>query len=462
MKKRDIFWLNRVLLIVIFGIIFVCVSLYNIIQFNNSYIQEERNELEIYKKQVEWVIEPLLKNNDLTSLKKYAQDFSDDKEFAFRIFDSEKNIIISSKETNTHNIQKNDNRMLKIQYNIWDLYIDSFKDKTLEKVDELNINGKKYYLEISLSEEFVISSIIRAQKNILIFFCICLTILFIGLIHIFHTIRTSFNSLEDSVMKIAEGDLDTEIALPKLNLLSELTVSIKKMTLKLKSQILRMVKLEKYRSDFITNVSHEIKTPITAINSAVELIESSNDISELNQECFNIIKTQTSSINRLVGDILELSEIDLEKTKEKTSFTTINLNRIIKECIDSQNITNQNIKFNTDKEYSINGNEELVKTAVLNLLTNAIKYSCSDRIDINLYKKENIILEITDYGIGIPKEHIPRIFERFYRVDKSRSRKNGGTGLGLAIVKNIVELHDWEIEVESEPDKGTTFRITII
>ena len=100
--------------------------------------------------------------------------------------------------------------------------------------------------------------------------------------------------------------------------------------------------------------------------------------------------------------------------------------------------------------------------AISNLLSNAIKYSKSDDIDIILSKNENItIIEVKDYGIGIEEKHLPRIFERFYRIDKSRSRRKGGTGLGLSIVKNIVEFHNWKIEVQSEIGKGTNFKIII-
>lgn len=459
MKKRDLFWLNRVLIILIAGLIFIGISIFNIVQFNNSYIQEEKNELEIYGKQVEYNVSSLLKNNNIKELKNYATLFKNDKGFSFRLFDNNKKLIISTSD-DKKNIKTNDIRIGKKKFDIWDLYIESFSNKNLEKINEIKINNQNYYLEVSISQEFVISSIIKAQEKIIVIFIFGILCLILALIHIFYSIRKSFNSLEDSVIKIAKGNLDSEIKLPKSSLLSELSTAIMCMTNKLKNQITRLTQLEEYRKEFVSNITHEIKTPITAINSAVELIEENTKTNEMQNECFEIIKTQTNSINNLVNDILTLSEIDLEKTNENKDFRVFNLNNAIKEAIDNTAI-GIDIKFNSNKDIEIFGVENLVITAISNLLSNALKYSNSDKIEVNLIQDKNIIIEVKDYGIGISKEHLPRIFERFYRVDKIRSRKNGGTGLGLAIVKHIIELHNWNIVVESEINKGTNFKIII-
>lgn len=459
MKKRDLFWLNRVLVILVTGLLLISISIFNIVQFNNSYIQEEKKELDIFTKQIQWVVIPLLKNKDFSSLKKYANDFKNNSEFSFRIFDKHKNLIISSTDSKRE-IKTNDVRISKKKFDIWDLYIESFENKSLEKISEFNINNKIYYLELSLSQEFVISSIIKAQKNIIIIFIIGMFCLILALIHIFYSIRNSFNSLEDSVIKIARGEFDTKILKPKSSLLNELSSAIIRMTNRLKNQIERLTQLEKYRSEFVSNITHEIKTPITAINSAVELIEENSETNNLQQECFEIIKTQTSTINNLVSDMLALSEIDLEKTNEHKNFAKFNLNNAVQQAISNVAI-GIDIKFNSNNDIEIIGVENLVIAAISNLVSNAIRYSGCNNIEVNLIQDKNIIIEVKDYGRGIEQEHLPRIFERFYRVDKTRSRKNGGTGLGLAIVKHVVELHNWKIEVESEINKGTTFKIII-
>ncbi len=433
MKKRDLFWLKRVLIILFVGLIFVWISLHNITQFNQSYIQEEKHEMEVFKKQIEWVATPLLRKSDIKTLEKYALDFWDDKEFAFKIFDSNKNLLVSS-----------DNEISTEQY--------------LQKQYEINIDGKPYYIEVDLSQESVMNAIVKAQNKIMILFGLGILCLILGLIQIFYSVRKSFNTLEDSVIQIARGDFDVSIELPKNGLLNELSLAIMRMTNRLKNQITRLTQLEEYRKDFVSNMSHEIKTPITAINSAVELIEGNGETTDIQKECFDIIKSQTYSINRLVGDILTLSEIDLEKTNEHKNFKVFNLNSAINQAISVQP---KAIVFSNSENIDVIGNEELVITMISNLLSNAIKYSGSDKIEVNLTNDKNIIIEVKDYGVGIPAEHLPRIFERFYRVDKTRSRQSGGTGLGLAIVKHIAELHNWKIEVESKVGVGTSFRIII-
>ncbi len=443
MKKRDLFWLKRVLIILFVGFIFVWISFHNIAQFNQSYIQEEKHEMDVLKKQIEWVAVPLLRKSDIKTLEKYALDFWDDKEFAFKIFDSNKNLLVSS-----------DNKINISQY--------------LQKQYEINIDGKHYYIEVDLSQESVMNAIVKAQNKIMILFGLGIFCLILGLIQTFYSVRKSFNALEDSVIQIARGDFDVNIELPKNGLLNELSLAIMRMTNRLKNQITRLTQLEEYRKEFVSNMSHEIKTPITAINSAVELIEENSETTDIQKECFDIIKSQTYSINRLVSDILTLSEIDLEKTNEHKNFKVFNLNNAINQAISVQP---KAIIFNQSENIDILGNEELVITMISNLLSNAIKYSGSDKIEVNLISESSsmvhfnasfsTIIEVKDYGVGIPAEHLPRIFERFYRVDKTRSRQSGGTGLGLAIVKHIAELHNWKIEVESEAGVGTNFRIVI-
>ena len=234
------------------------------------------------------------------------------------------------------------------------------------------------------------------------------------------------------------------------------------MVQRLKNQIARLKQLEQYKSEFLQNITHEIKTPVTAINSAIELIETRDTIDETDRECFDIIQFQTKAIDKLVNDILCLSEIEVAKTDEVNNFEEINLNSLVKKVIDEFNYADVKMNFIQNESINFNGDKNLLSTAVSNLISNAIKYSKTEVIDIILSKHDGRIeFVVKDYGIGIKKEHIEHIFERFYRADKTRSRKLGGTGLGLAIVKNIVELHGGTITVESEIGKGASFIINL-
>ncbi len=460
MKKRDKFWLDRIIWIFLVIILFIAVSFYNIIELNGSYLTEEKAEVNIFKKQIEWAITPILKKQNIIELQKYCDDFKDDREFAFRIFDKNKNLLASSSKNRSLEIADDDSILSKTKHSLWDLYKHSFKDNSLEQTTELNIDNSKYYIEISISEEFVIKSLINAQKNIIILFGICLILLTLFICHIFLSIKKSFNSLEDSVIQISNGRLDTEIEIPKNGLLHELALAIVKMTNKLKIQIKRLSKLEQYKTEFIQNITHEIKTPITAINSAIELIEIKNEAVGINKECLDIINFQTNSINKLAEDILALSEIDLKKTEEIKTLAPVNLTKIAQQAIKYHLGLNCKINLIKTEDITTDANADLLLMAISNLLSNAVKYSKSDKIDVIISKEKNTAtIEIKDYGIGIKKEHLPHIFERFYTIDKSRSKEKGGSGLGLSIVKNIIELHNWNITVESKLNKGTSFKI---
>jgi len=239
-------------------------------------------------------------------------------------------------------------------------------------------------------------------------------LLILSVIHIFAALRNSFNKLEDSVISISEGRLDTKIQIPKNGLLEELALSIVSMTQKLKMQIERLSKLEHYKTEFIQNITHEIKTPITAVNSAAGLLQSEKNLSETGRECLEIINFQTNAINKLVNDILELGRIDLKKTEEIKTFQTVNLTEAVQEAADCQGIHSCKINIIKNNDVFIKADRELLITAVSNLLSNALKYSKSSIIDFII---SNNAAEIKDYGIGIEEKHLPRIFERFYRAD---------------------------------------------
>lgn len=460
MKKREFFWLSKLLLALIIILFFSFIALNNIFQFNTSYMQEEKEELQIFKRQIEWAIIPFLKNKDYKTLQKYCNDFKNE-DITFRIFDNNKKLIATSKLNKTGDMIPEDSKILRNRTTKWKIYRHSIKNKMIGLIYKININNG-YYLELTVSEADVIKSIQKGQISIIILFVICVGLLvFVGLETIY-SLGKSFNLLNDNVNKIASGEIDTNIEVHHEPLLQELTISIKKMISRLKMQIIRLGQLEHYKSEFLQNITHEIKTPLTAINSAIELIENQKEfVTDKNKECLDIIHFQVEIINKLVNDILMLSEIEVAKTEEQKNFKPVNLNNLITKLMDNFNFFN-NINLIATQNVEILANEDLLSTAISNLLTNATKYSGSKTIDIILSKNEtSVILQVKDYGIGIETQHLKHLFERFYRVDKSRSRQKGGTGLGLAIAKNIIELHNGTIYAESEVNKGTVFTIEL-
>lgn len=229
--------------------------------------------------------------------------------------------------------------------------------------------------------------------------------------------------------------------------------------------ITQLKSLEQMRKDFVANVSHELKTPITSIKGFTEtLIDGAKNEPQTLDMFLDIILKESNRIQVLVSELLELSKIEQANHFE---MTKVNLPQKVFNSIEVVHplAEKKNIKFNLDfeKDLFVLAEPSKLKQVVINLLSNAINYSYENaNINVKVYKKNrNCILEITDEGIGIAPEEQMRIFERFYRVDKARSRDSGGTGLGLAIVKHIIEVFKGEIEVESELGVGTTFRVIL-
>lgn len=230
----------------------------------------------------------------------------------------------------------------------------------------------------------------------------------------------------------------------------------------LRTQHADILSAAKARQDFTANVSHELKTPLTAISGYAELLEGGMAGEEQQKHFYQEIKKNSDRLLALINDIIRLSELDHKG--QKLEFEEVDLDETVAECMDelSVNARQRNISLSFERKYSrIRGNKDMLKELVENLVQNAIRYNNpGGKVKVSIKEKNGrIVLVVKDNGIGIPALEQERIFERFYRVDKSRSKATGGTGLGLAIVKHIVEIHDAKIELDSAPGVGTTISI---
>lgn len=222
--------------------------------------------------------------------------------------------------------------------------------------------------------------------------------------------------------------------------------------------------LDKQKKQFTANVSHELKTPLTSIAGYAELIETGMAKPEDIKPFAGVIRKQALRLVSLSEDIIQLSQLE-ESDDEDMSFESVNLYEIAQRCVEALNINaiNKCVTLNlTGEECYIRGKAQLVEELVYNLCDNAIRYNKENgsvTVTVNPLEK-GASVSVKDTGIGIPKKYQERIFERFFRVDKSRSKATGGTGLGLAIVKHITQLHDAKLEISSEEGKGTEIIVT--
>lgn len=226
-------------------------------------------------------------------------------------------------------------------------------------------------------------------------------------------------------------------------------------------------RLERMRSEFVANVSHELKTPIAAVKGFSEtLLAGAVKDEETAMSFLQIIYDESERLNRLIGDILELSKIESRRTA--LMLTPVELNEFLKHTIQILEVSAQKknitVNFDLKEELYIEGDEDRLRQIFVNLLSNAINYTPEGgQVTISLQESQAdiVAVSITDTGVGIPEKDLPRIFERFYRVDKARSRNSGGTGLGLSIVKHLVDMHKGQISVSSTVGKGSTFVVEL-
>jgi len=234
------------------------------------------------------------------------------------------------------------------------------------------------------------------------------------------------------------------------------------------SDLTEIRRLETMRRDFVANVSHELKTPVTSIKGFVEtLIEQPPDNPAEVERFLEIINRQTDRLENIISDLLALSRLEEDNRTGHLEMVELSINqlldRVVRDLVSRDPESASRLKLDCSGELRVKINAPLLEQAIGNLIDNAIKYSPVDSsVRVFCTKEETgISVSVEDRGPGIQAEHLPRIFERFYRVDKARSRRMGGTGLGLAIVKHITQIHGGQATVTSTPGVGSTFKLTL-
>ena len=231
--------------------------------------------------------------------------------------------------------------------------------------------------------------------------------------------------------------------------------------------ITELKKLDQIRREFVANVSHELRTPLSILRGYIEvLLDEPETPSEELARILSIMERHSKRLQRLVDDLLSLAQLESSQATLELSDVRVDelFNNLIRDW--KEKLAAKNLKVIVDltpKAFTLHADGTRLEEVLYNLLDNAVKFS-RENGQIHLratFRGSDIVLSVADSGLGIGKEHLPRIFERFYRADKGRSRELGGTGLGLAIVKHIAQLHGGRVEAESEPGHGTTIRVVL-
>jgi len=252
------------------------------------------------------------------------------------------------------------------------------------------------------------------------------------------------------------------------NSLSELEHQVNEWSEERKEEIEQLEKLENYRKEFLGNVSHELKTPIFNIQGYIStLLDGGLDDKTINRD---YLQRGMKSVDRMIAIVEDLQTItQLEKGELEIEEERFDIIALAKDVIDAQELKARDKKISL--ELTNDSSQQIfafadrfrIRQVIVNLIVNSVKYGKENgQTSVKISDTgDKIIVEVSDSGIGIPKEHLPRVFERFYRVDKSRSREQGGTGLGLSIVKHILEAHGQTIDVMSTEGAGSVFSFTL-
>lgn len=231
------------------------------------------------------------------------------------------------------------------------------------------------------------------------------------------------------------------------------------------ADVTRMRRLEQMRSEFVANVTHELKTPLTSIRGSIELLKSSDRDEETRRYFYDVLDIEAERLHHLIDDMLVLSQI--ENAKEDPSIRRCNLKEELEKTaarlLAAAEKEGVSLELDIDPTVFVDCSPTRLQQLFGNLMENAVKYNVPQgKVFVTGQRQRQMaVVKVKDTGIGIAPEHIPRLFERFYRVDTSRSREIGGTGLGLSIVKHLAALYHGEVSVESEPGAGTVFTVRL-
>ncbi|HZY36166.1 MAG TPA: ATP-binding protein [Mucilaginibacter sp.] len=250
--------------------------------------------------------------------------------------------------------------------------------------------------------------------------------------------------------------------------INDVELEVKEWAKEKKTEIEELRKQEKFRRDFLSNISHEFKTPLFAIQGYIEALQ--DDGLEDKELALDFLAKASKNVDRLSYLITDLDEISkLESGEIPINLTRFKINDLIKDVMESMELKarQHNIKLVFKQKYDdpilVNADREKIRQVLVNLIDNSLKYGNEEgETSVSLFElHDQVLVEVTDNGIGIEEKYLPRLFERFFRTDSSRSRQIGGSGLGLAIVKHIVEAHEQTINVRSTEGLGSTFGFTL-
>jgi signal transduction histidine kinase len=315
------------------------------------------------------------------------------------------------------------------------------------------------YLKVSIFKDQVYSPIRTIRWIIYTGMFISIGLVIVVSILFSRYISRPILELESTARDIAKGNTNRTLNLDRKDEFGQLADSLNQMADRLRADNLELKRMYQKQSQFFADITHEIRNPLHTISGALEMLEMHDLNEDQKKKYIKTASRQTHRINRLFKDLVTLQRYDSdEHFIEKKPFDLQLLINTLKELLEPDAEDKGLSLISNSDPIRVLGDPDKIEQVLENLVSNAIKFTSEGHVRINTREvRDSVIIEVEDTGIGISKEHLERLFDRFYRTDKARSRDKGGTGLGLAVVKSILNAHGTEIHVESEPGVGSKF-----
>jgi signal transduction histidine kinase len=319
------------------------------------------------------------------------------------------------------------------------------------------------YLEVSILKDQIYEPIKTIRWIIYTGMFISMGLVILVSILFSRSISKPILQLESAARNIAEGNTGQTLNLDRKDEFGTLAKSLNRMAEKLQADNLELKRLNQKQNQFFADITHEIRNPLHTIAGSLEMLQTAKLSDEQQEKYLANAEKQTYRINRLFKDLVTLQRSDSDDHFiQKELFSIQKVLHMILDIHESEAKEKQIILQASHNSQKVIGDPDKIEQVIENLVNNAIKFTNKGSIEINVTDQENEIqIEVKDSGIGISTGHLDKLFDRFYRTDKARSRDKGGTGLGLAVVKSILDAHGSEIFVESEPGKGSRFWFTL-
>lgn len=315
------------------------------------------------------------------------------------------------------------------------------------------------FLELSIHQSSIDEPV--RQVRYIIYSGIGVSIILIVIVSVLlgRYISRPITQLKDAAQEIAAGDTKRKIDVKRTDEFGTLAHSLNEMASKLRAENEKLMRINERQRQFFGDITHEVRNPLHTIMGSLEMLQLNNLKTDKRKKYIRTAMGQAERLNRLFKDLMTLQRYDSDQYFiEESSFNMANIAQDMEDWY-TEAAEEKGLKLYVDKEpCRVIGDPDKIEQVVENLVSNAIKYTNEGKVWLRYQKRGNeVVISVRDTGIGISDEHLDRLFDRFYRTDKARSRDKGGTGLGLSVVKSILNAHNTDIDIKSVPGEGTTF-----